>query len=48
MKTLIITTVLTLLAGCAGTYSSGDMGSASGASGNDAYQRDDVFRSWID
>ncbi len=47
MKALIITTVFTLLAGCAGTYGSGDTGTASGASGNDAYQRDDVFHSWI-
>lgn len=47
MKALIVTVMITLLAGCAGTYSSGDTGMHSGAAGNDAMQRDDVFHSWI-
>lgn len=53
MKALIVTALITLLAGCAGTgaYSSGDMGTsaASGANNADdtAYQRDDVFHSWV-
>ncbi|HJV74429.1 MAG TPA: hypothetical protein VJ654_09425 [Noviherbaspirillum sp.] len=47
MKVLIVTAIFTLLAGCAGTYSSGDTERSSGAAGNDAMQRDDVFHSWI-
>lgn len=51
MKALILTAVLTLLAGCAGMggYGSGDMGNR-GATGSESdyyQQRDDIFNSWV-
>lgn len=52
MKALMTAALLTLLAGCAGMGSydktSGTAGSQSGASGQDPYQTDDVFHSWVD
>lgn len=55
MKAIILTAVITLLAGCAGTsgYSSSDTtyGASSGSSGDsierDPLARDPVFNSWI-
>lgn len=49
MKALIVTALITLLAGCAGTgaYSSGDMGTSAASGADNAYERDDIFHSWI-
>lgn len=55
MKSLMMTVMIALLAGCSGmgmhrdtSGGSATMGSQSGASGNvDYYQRDDGFHSWI-
>ena len=50
MKSLIVTTIITLLAGCASTdsghYSSGDSGTSAGKPRLDK-QPDDMFHSWI-
>jgi len=49
MKALIVTALITLLAGCAGTggYSSGDMGSGASSRSSDPLERDPVFNLWI-
>jgi hypothetical protein len=50
MKALIVTAVITLLAGCAGTggYSSGgDTGAGASSRASDPLERDPVFNSWI-
>lgn len=53
MKTLIVTAMLSLLAGCAGmgAPASGGMDTRSDSSADSGYyaeDRDDIFQSWID
>lgn len=49
MKALIVTALITLLAGCAGTsgYSSRDTGAGASSPANEPVEREHIFNSWI-